>query len=79
MIKGFILIALLLIGIFSCNSRSLVDRDEITALMLVDGDNKISIDSKDSIRLVANNINLAKKNPAIFISKYKVIVCYKKK
>ena len=28
---------------------------------------------------MANNINIAKKDPAIFISKYKVIVCYQKK
>ncbi len=75
--KKLIFIIPIVISIFSCTSRNLINGDEVTKFIFYEKDKKISIENKDSICMIANELNRAKKDPAIFISEYKIIVCYK--
>lgn len=75
--KKFIFIISMAISMLSCHTEGLINKDKITRLILIEGDKQIFVESKDSIYNIASEINKANRDPAVFLSEYEVIVCYK--
>jgi hypothetical protein len=76
-----ILIIISGIFLFACHSSDIIDKNNVIEIALIESrqpnkEVRIRIKNKDSISNIIKTINNADKEPAIFLSEYKIVIYY---